>query len=96
MTPLWYFYCPFYYFFIYIIDYFGLIRWWCGGVHSTYWGYMATSFIGRHTPEWLAYLLYVYLILAPHLMIILLIHRMFWDALVLEPRRKRDDKMKKK
>ena len=77
------------------IDYFGYIRRYFCFVHDAFWK-LSTCRLFAWFPIWLWYLLYLYLVIATHLLFVLLFTRMTYDHFITEPREKKEEAKKAK
>ena len=78
-----------------VFDYFGYAEWYFTGISSWFWAVSELRYLNM-APSWLWCLIYVYVIIVPHIVTLMLIYKMLIDHFIYEPARELLDKQKKK
>ena len=73
------------------LDYFGYVERYFVSVSSWFWAFTEMKYC-RMAPSWLWCLFYLYVIIIPHVVSVMLVYRMMYDHFILEP--KREEEMK--
>ena len=70
-----------------VLDYFQLVRGYFTRVDTMFWACVNSlpDHIVQHTPSWFFYLIYFYLVIALHMVLIIMIYRIIADTFVYEP-----------
>ena len=68
------------------IDYFGYVEWYVSSVSSWFWAFAELKYC-RMAPSWLWCLIYLYVVILPHVVSIMLVYKMLFDHFITEPQR---------
>ena len=76
------------------IDYFGYVEWYVKLVSGWFWA-VADLKYSRMAPSWLWCLFYLYVVVIPHLVSVMLVYKMMVDHFITEPAREEEDRKKR-